>query len=56
MVRHMGSISSRVSCLVNTTGRNTQTDVRVEDTMEAKTCRVPCTAARGAATPRARRR
>ena len=56
MVRHMGSISSRVTCLVKTTGKKTQTDVRVEDTMEAKTCRVPWTAARGAGTPRARRR
>ena len=33
--------------VVNTMGRNTQTVVRVEDTMAPATWRAPCTAARG---------
>ena len=42
--------------LVKTIGKNTLIVVRVEATMAPATCFVPCTAARGAARPRARRR
>ena len=41
---------------VKMTGRNTQTEVRVEAMMAMPTCLVPWTAARAAGTPRLRRR
>ena len=56
MHRDMGCIRLRTRLDENTTGRNTQTEVRVDATTDMLTCFVPCTAARAAGTPRLRRR
>ena len=56
MQRDMGCIRLRTVSEVKMTGTKTQTEVRVEATMDMLTCFAPCTAARGAATPRPRRR
>ena len=51
---HMDMGCSRLRTVpeANTTGRKTQTEVRVEATTDMPTCFVPCTAARAAGTPR----
>ena len=56
MVSDIGSSNSLVIPLVNTIGKNTQTVVRVEAITAPATCLLPCTAARGASTPRLRSR
>ena len=56
MVHAISESNSSTMPVVNTMGRNTQTVVRVEDTMAPATWRAPCTAARGAGMPRPRRR
>ena len=57
VIVHAISLSnSRTMPVVNTSGRNTQMVVSVLDTMDPATCRAPCTDARGAGTPRPRRR
>ena len=56
MQRDIGCIRLLTILDEKTTGRKTQTDVRVDATTDMPTCFAPCTAARGAGTPRPRRR
>ena len=56
MVHAISSINSMTIPELNTSGKNTQTVVRVDEMMLPCTCRAPCTAARAAGKPRLRRR